>query len=94
MIPRITQIALLVRDYDEAIIWFGQALGFVVLKDSDLGDGKRWGGRIEATIPLGARGTNRGCRVQPAVGPGHEREAACRCRQPARWTRRIFPAHR
>ena len=37
MIPRITQIALLVREYDEAIIWFGRALGFVVLEDSDLG---------------------------------------------------------
>ncbi len=38
----IGQIALLVRDYDEAIAWFAHALGFVLLEDSDLGGGKRW----------------------------------------------------
>jgi catechol 2,3-dioxygenase-like lactoylglutathione lyase family enzyme len=39
---RIGQIALLVRDYDEAIAWFSEALGFVPVEDSDLGEGKRW----------------------------------------------------
>jgi catechol 2,3-dioxygenase-like lactoylglutathione lyase family enzyme len=39
---RIAQIALLVRDYDEAIAWYARALGFVLLEDSDLGGGKRW----------------------------------------------------
>jgi len=39
---RVAQIALLVRDYDEAIAWFSAALGFVVIEDSDLGAGKRW----------------------------------------------------
>jgi catechol 2,3-dioxygenase-like lactoylglutathione lyase family enzyme len=38
----IAQIALLVRDYDEAVAWFSDALGFVVLEDSDLGGDKRW----------------------------------------------------
>jgi len=38
----VAQIALLVRDYDEAIAWFEGALGFVLVEDSDLGDGKRW----------------------------------------------------
>ena len=42
MKPRIAQIALLVRDYDEAIAWFARALGFVLLEDNDLGGGKRW----------------------------------------------------
>lgn len=42
MSRRIAQIALLVRDYDEAIAWFSHALGFVVVEDSDLGGGKRW----------------------------------------------------
>lgn len=42
MSRRIGQIALLVRDYDEAIAWFSEALGFVPVEDSDLGDGKRW----------------------------------------------------
>lgn len=39
---RIAQIALLVRDYDEAIEWYARALGFVLMEDSALGDGKRW----------------------------------------------------
>ena len=38
----IAQIALLVSDYDEAIAWFADALGFVLLEDSALGGGKRW----------------------------------------------------
>ena len=32
----------LVPDYDEAIDWFVRVLGFVLLEDNDLGDGKRW----------------------------------------------------
>jgi catechol 2,3-dioxygenase-like lactoylglutathione lyase family enzyme len=39
---RITQVALLVRDYDEAIRFFTQALGFQLLEDSPRPDGKRW----------------------------------------------------
>ncbi len=42
MIRHIAQIALLVRDYDEAIAWYSAALGFVRLEDTDLGGGKRW----------------------------------------------------
>ena len=38
----IAHIALLVRDYDEAIAWYARALGFVVLEDSALDHGKRW----------------------------------------------------
>jgi catechol 2,3-dioxygenase-like lactoylglutathione lyase family enzyme len=38
----IAQVALVVRDYDEAIAWYADALGFVVLEDTDLGGGKRW----------------------------------------------------
>ena len=34
--------ALLVRDYDEAISFYCDALGFHLIADSDLGDGKRW----------------------------------------------------
>ncbi len=46
---QIACIALLVRDYDEAIAWFTQALGFVLLEDSDQGGGKRWV-RIAPTV--------------------------------------------
>ena len=34
--------ALLVRDYDEAIAFYCEALGFRLVEDSDLGHGKRW----------------------------------------------------
>lgn len=35
-------VALLVRDYDEAIGWFVDRLGFRLLEDTPVGDGKRW----------------------------------------------------
>ena len=35
-------IALLVRDYDEAIAWFTSCLGFHLLENSPQGPGKRW----------------------------------------------------
>jgi catechol 2,3-dioxygenase-like lactoylglutathione lyase family enzyme len=35
-------LTYLVRDYDEAIAWFTQKLGFVLTEDTDLGGGKRW----------------------------------------------------
>ena len=38
----ISSVALLVRDYDEAIRFFTQALRFVLLEDASLTDGKRW----------------------------------------------------
>ncbi|HEY0630302.1 MAG TPA: VOC family protein [Sphingomicrobium sp.] len=39
---KLSLVALLVRDYDEAIDWFGRALGFRLAKDEDQGGGKRW----------------------------------------------------
>ena len=42
MSRRIAQMALLVRDYDEAIRFFGRALGFTLLEDSPRENGKRW----------------------------------------------------
>ena len=35
-------VTLAVRDYDEAVDFFVEALGFVVAEDTALGDGKRW----------------------------------------------------
>jgi catechol 2,3-dioxygenase-like lactoylglutathione lyase family enzyme len=35
-------LALLVRDYDEAIAFFTDALRFTVVEDTPLGAGKRW----------------------------------------------------
>jgi catechol 2,3-dioxygenase-like lactoylglutathione lyase family enzyme len=42
MSRRISQMALLVRDYDEAIAFFTRALGFTLLEDSPRENGKRW----------------------------------------------------
>jgi catechol 2,3-dioxygenase-like lactoylglutathione lyase family enzyme len=39
---RLSLVALLVRDYDEAIDWFTRALGFRLASDEDQGGGKRW----------------------------------------------------
>ncbi|MBX3390701.1 MAG: VOC family protein [Phycisphaeraceae bacterium] len=38
----IAQFALTVRDYDEAIAFFCNKLGFTLLEDTDMGAGKRW----------------------------------------------------
>ena len=48
----IAQLALLVRDYDEAIGFFTRALGFEVLEDTPVGPGKRW----VRVAPPGAKG--------------------------------------
>jgi catechol 2,3-dioxygenase-like lactoylglutathione lyase family enzyme len=38
----LASVALLVRDYDEAIAWFSRALRFVLVEDRPMGAGKRW----------------------------------------------------
>jgi catechol 2,3-dioxygenase-like lactoylglutathione lyase family enzyme len=38
----IANVVLLVRDYDEAIAFYTNALGFQLLEDRILGGGKRW----------------------------------------------------
>ncbi len=35
-------VALVVRDYDEAIAFYTQSIGFQLIEDTDLGGGKRW----------------------------------------------------
>ena len=40
--PLDAMVALVVRDYDEAIDWYREAMGFELLEDTDLGGGKRW----------------------------------------------------
>jgi catechol 2,3-dioxygenase-like lactoylglutathione lyase family enzyme len=42
MPPRIATIALLVADYDAAIAFYCDRLGFELVADTDLGGGKRW----------------------------------------------------
>jgi catechol 2,3-dioxygenase-like lactoylglutathione lyase family enzyme len=42
MSNRIATIALVVRDYDEAIVFYCGKLGFTLVADTPLGGGKRW----------------------------------------------------
>ena len=42
MAQEITAVALVVRDYDEAIAYFTGCLRFAVVEDTPLGGGKRW----------------------------------------------------
>lgn len=39
---RVATVALVVADYDEAIAWYGDKLGFVLAEDVAMGGGKRW----------------------------------------------------
>lgn len=39
---RIAHVALVVRDYDEAISYYTSRLGFELMEDTDMGGGKRW----------------------------------------------------
>jgi len=38
----IAKLALVVRDYDEAIDWYARCLGFELAENVDMGNGKRW----------------------------------------------------
>jgi len=49
----ISSLALLVPEYDEAIAYYRDILGFELIEDADLGDGKRW----VMMAPPGARET-------------------------------------
>jgi catechol 2,3-dioxygenase-like lactoylglutathione lyase family enzyme len=49
---RIATVAVVVRDYDEAIAWYTSALGFELLEDTRLEEGKRW----VIVAPKGGRG--------------------------------------
>jgi catechol 2,3-dioxygenase-like lactoylglutathione lyase family enzyme len=42
MSQRIAHFTLTVREYDEALAFYVGKLGFELLEDTDLGDGKRW----------------------------------------------------
>jgi catechol 2,3-dioxygenase-like lactoylglutathione lyase family enzyme len=42
VVQRLDAVTLVVRDYDEAIEYYTTALGFALVEDTPLGDGKRW----------------------------------------------------
>ena len=53
MNQRIAHVTLLVKDYDEAIAFYTGGLGFELIEDTPLGDGKRW----VLVAPAGTSGT-------------------------------------
>jgi catechol 2,3-dioxygenase-like lactoylglutathione lyase family enzyme len=63
----IATVTLLVRDYNEATAWFTGILGFDLVEDSPLGDGKRW------VIVAPRHGA--GCRLLLARASGPEQMA-------------------
>lgn len=62
----IATLALVVRDYDEAIAWFSRCLGLELVEDADLGGAKRW----VVMRPPGGRGA--ALLLARAVGPKQE----------------------
>jgi len=42
MRQHIAKVALVVRDYDEAIAYYTGVMGFRLVEDTDMGKGKRW----------------------------------------------------
>ncbi|MDX0758085.1 VOC family protein [Sinorhizobium medicae] len=62
----IARVALVVPDYDEAIAFYCERLGFDLLEDADAGGGKRWvvvrpKGAAETALLLARAGGERQC---------------------------------
>jgi catechol 2,3-dioxygenase-like lactoylglutathione lyase family enzyme len=70
----IGHVALVVRDYDEAIAYYTRCLGFELVEDSPLSDGKRWvvvaprGGRGAALLLARAANAEQASRVGNQTG--------------------------
>lgn len=67
MASSIALVTVVVRDYDEAIAWYTQALGFRLLEDTPRGPGKRW-------VRVGPDG---GGTALLLAQPSDEAQAAC-----------------
>ena len=55
MTQHLAHVALVVRDYDEAIAWFTHKLGFALLEDTAQGNGKRF---VRVAPPASGRGAS------------------------------------
>ena len=65
--PAIANVTLVVRNYDEAIAYFTDALGFRLVENTPLSDGKRW-------VVVAPAGGKAGLLLARAASP--EQEAA------------------
>ena len=68
MNQRIVQIALVVKDYDEAISFYTQNLGFELIEDTKLTETKRW-------VVVKPKGSG-GCRLLLAKAANEEQQRA------------------
>jgi catechol 2,3-dioxygenase-like lactoylglutathione lyase family enzyme len=66
MAQKIAHVAIVVRDYDEAIDYYTRVMGFQLIEDTPLGGGKRW----VLVAPNGAAGT--GLLLARAATPEQE----------------------
>ncbi len=70
----IAAFTLVVRDYDEAIAFYTGVMGFTLLEDTPLGEGKRWV-RVAPTGPSGGAGNTGGAALLLAKAASPEQEA-------------------
>ena len=68
MSTAIATITLVVADYDAAIAFYRDRLGFILIADTDMGHGKRW-------VVVGPAG-ERGARLLLAKADGSDQAAA------------------
>src|SRR5438045_4130757 len=69
MAQLISQFALVVKDYDEAIAFYTQKLGFTLKEDTTLSETKRW----VVICPPGAKENN--CNILLAKAANEEQES-------------------
>ena len=65
MKQQLAQIALVVKDYDEAISFYTQKLGFILLEDTVMSETKRW-------VVISPSGHDNGCRLLLAKAANNE----------------------
>lgn len=65
MSQNLALVAILVPEYEEGIAFFTEQLGFELLEDTDLGQGKRW-------VRVGPEGGQTQFLLARAVGPQRE----------------------
>ena len=74
MTASIATVALVVRDYDEALAWYTRCLGFACVEDSPRGPGKRWvvvappGGNGAQLLLAQASGAEQASRIGNQTG--------------------------
>ena len=69
MLQSLTHVTLLVADYDEAIAFYTEKLGFRLLTDTPLGAGKRW----VLVAPAGAGPAGSALLLAKAAGARQQR---------------------